>query len=68
MERRVAQGQFEALAGLQQALENVPRLGLLAQFDGRAQLVRLDDGAGRGQGGTVDIGAGEVPAVLAMSD
>ena len=44
------------------------RTELLAQRDGTVQLVGLDDGAGRTQGRAVNIGAGEVPAVLGVAD
>ncbi|MNT08438.1 hypothetical protein D3C72_1431810 [compost metagenome] len=42
-------------------------VGLLAQGDGLAQAVGLDDGLGRSQGHGVDVRAEEAPAVVAVA-
>ncbi|MCY1444975.1 hypothetical protein D9M71_614690 [compost metagenome] len=55
MEGRVAQGQVKAFALLQQAAEDVRSVGLLAQGNGFAQAIGLDDSLGRGQSHGVDV-------------
>ena len=68
MKRRVAHAQVKTLGAVQHVQQDLLRIGLQAQADGFVQTVGLHDRLGRFNGGRVNFGAQELPAVFAVTN